>query len=374
MKTIEELHKISEEKTDISYKMHETVKEALIKIKQKNNLARETDGAYKKQIESEIDEYINEQLSVIDGYVNILPTDKMHIKISSNKYNLYSFIKKIAKTIVNYNVNNIEFKIAYVEYLPKYLLGDYIHLKQVIMSILINELRITKFGSIKVNFNGVTSYDLCKLMITIENSGRNMEIEEINNILNQEINYEDDYDYSTLNKLNIDLPTTFKIIKMLGGTMNITSNKESGTKINIILNQKIADIPLLNDESLAIKNKKVLVIDDNIGEKNKIRNILNKLGYSVETSLYEEDAIYKIINKNKYDVIIIDDYLTSTSADIVLKKICNYDTSSKKIVLLDEKNFDKVNYYLKKGFTTYIKKDNLKEELNKVDKLIKSGK
>ena len=64
------------------------------------------------------------------------------------------------------------------------LYGDNIKLKQILYSLLANSVKYTKKGNIEFNINHFIQYDVCRLIININDTGFGIDIDKINKVLN----------------------------------------------------------------------------------------------------------------------------------------------------------------------------------------------
>ena len=252
--------------------------------------------------------------------------------------------------------------------MPKELYGDAIKLKQVLMSVIINASKNTKSGYIHVDVNSYTKFDICRLVIMIDSSS-DISIKKINEILNQDLEISDK-DYLKIEKLDVDLPLAYKIIKSIGGTMFIKSEDDKGSRVTITIDQYIVDNGEMKlnskvDAYLKARSnfKRVLVVDDDEQECRKIKTALEKMGYEVSVSMFGNDCIERIKNGEKYEFLLIDDELEEMSALSVIQAIDGLKDKSKRIVMLEEDKLFIAKHYLKDGFYNYIDKTNLIEEL-----------
>ena len=255
--------------------------------------------------------------------------------------------------------------------MPKELYGDSIKLKQVLMSVLINAIKNTKEGFVEVDVNSFTKYDVCRIVITIEDSGCGMDIMTINDIIDQDLELTEK-DYLKMEKLDVDLPLAYKIIKSLGGTMHIKAGDVKGTEVTITIDQHIVkneEIDLNNKIDSYIKTrkntKKVLIVDDDEEEIRKIKHALERKNYDVVISMFGADAIDRVKNNEKYDIILIDDEMPLMNGINVVQEINKIKNKSKEIVLLNKDKLFIAKHYLEDGFDDYIDKSNLIEEVNK---------
>ena len=380
MKMVEELienrkiiERSSEEKSVFLFKMSQGLKEPVNMIDKqvdwyKANNVTKTDM---DQIIANIDRSNQKMNYLINEVLGINSFDKNNIKKNENTYNIYSLLEDINKRGKNSVKENVEYHCSIVENIPKELYGDSIKLKQVIMSVLMNSIKNTKEGFIHIDVNSFTKYDLCRLVITIEDSGNGIDIVKVNDILDQDLEITDK-DTLKIEKLDVDLPLAYKIIRSIGGTMYIKSEKNRGTEIIITIDQYIVmdDEIKLNSQvdsyiTARNSNKKVLIIDDDEEELRKIRNTLEREGYDVIVSMYGKDAIDRVKNKEKYDVILIDDEMSLMSGISVLEELKKLKNRSKKIVMLEKDKLFIAKHYVQDGFDDFIDKTKLVEEIKK---------
>ena len=161
----------------------------------------------------------------------------------------------------------------------------------------------------------------------------------------------------------------------MNGTMILSSNYGMGTKISIILDQKIEEkvTKELTMYKNTYDNKSILVVDDNESTHKLIEKLLKDSNINIDYSLNGKDTINKIKSKNKYALILIDEELSQiTGAELLikLKEIRNFNIPV--ILLTKDNNYEYSEEYLKQGFTSVIikplKKDNLLQVIDKFSK------
>ena len=367
------IERTSEEKSVFLFKITQGLREPVHNIDKQVDLFK-TGKMTKKDVELAMDviDKNNQKINyLINDVLGIRQIDNSNMKKIENTYNIYSLLEDINRRGKSYVNGNIDYRFTVVDNMPKELYGDSIKLKQVLMSVLLNALKHTKEGFIHVDVNSFTKYDVCRLMITIQDSGKGINIVKINDILEQDLELSEQ-DYMKIEKLDVDLPLAYKIIKMLGGTMYIKSENKKGTEVIISIDQYI----VINEE---IKNnskvdtyirertnsKKVLIVNDDEKEIRKIKRILENKDYDVVISMFGIDAIDRIRNKEKYDIILIDDEMPLMNGINVLDELVKLKNKSKKIVLLGKDKLFIADHYVKDGFNDYIDKSNLIKELDK---------
>ena len=320
---------------------------------------------------------INNKARELDYLVNdALDVSRMNtntIKVYDTRYNPLNLFKEIKYQTESRLDEKVKFEYSISNNLPLYLYGDSIKLKQIIYSILDNSISNTSSGYISLDISSIIKYDTCRLIINIADSGRGMNIEEVNDILSLNIE-----DLSNINlsseKSILNLKEIKKLVVFLGVSTIVKSGEGKGTEVSITFDQKIVKIKNsevskkldLYEQSL-YSNKRIMVVDDDAKELSKITTYLEKSDAIVSGSLFGRDVINKISSKQKYDLIILDDETDTISAYEVLKELKKNPKFNIPVVIMidDNKEFIKL-HFLKDGFADVIMKSKLKSELDRI--------
>ena len=335
------------EKTNFLFRMSAEVRKPIENIKELNDYNIESNDIKEiKENSKEIDLNIRNANFTINNVLDVSSLDTKNIKIVKNKYNIKKLLNEIYLREKR-KINNIRFDFNIGE-LPEYLYGDSIRLKQVLICILDNLIENTKEGFIEVNVNSINKYDVCRLIITIENSGIPLSLEEINNILDNEKEIDE----------NISLEDINKLINMMNGSLNIKS--EEGNEFTISI-----DSIIVEPKKEEITNETdILFISNN-------ERILKGLEYAFEEYTTNSvmsgiDAIDLIKSGENYNLIIIDDEMKPISGLETLKRLRKENINIPAIIMLDEGKEHIKNHYIKDGFTDYIIKSDIKNEIKRI--------
>ena len=254
--------------------------------------------------------------------------------------------------------------------IPEKLYGDSSRLKQIICSVLNNAFKHTEEGFVDLDIFSIVKYDICRLVITISDTGKGMSLDFINSILEDtsELNEEQ---LERLDNLDIDLKTIKKLINLQGGSLLINSDK-IGTKITIIIDQIINEektLQYIESMSKSISNKKkALLVDDDYKELELFAKELKKNGLEVVSTMYGKDCIDRLSNNEKFDYIFIDDEMDKYNAVTTIKEIEKSGLNNSKIVIMlgNDKKSIKEHYLSDYPFYGYIIKTNYKDEIARV--------
>ena len=316
----------------------------------------------------------NELIFKTNNILDVSSMDASKISISKEKYDVHKLFKQIeALSKSKMEKDNVKLTFNINSNVTQTLSGDEIRLKQIIMSVIQNSISNTTVGFIDVNIDSINRYGVSRLVIKIEDSGVGMDIEKVNSILDNPSNLTQE-EIKKIDKLNVSLPVAIKMIKLLDGNINIKSVPKKGTITTIVIDQKYVEdnnkevIENLEKYSSYIFNKKrILLVDDDKEETLLIKNELAKYNVEVTSTLVGKEAIDKINSQKKYDLIIIDDELKLNNALEILKELKRNKKFNVPVIVMLEKNKEHFkDDYIESGFSDYILKNNLTEELKRI--------
>ena len=296
--------------------------------------------------------------------------DSASIKVYDDKYNIKLLLKRLVTEYTDKcNKKNISFRNNIASDLPEYLYGDNLGLKNVLTSILDNSLKYTKEGYIELTVNVVVKGEVARLIITIEDSGIGISPDKLESIFYKN---KEEIDGSNLKN---NLYTARKLITLMGGTIIPSSNYNNGTTMKIVLDQKIAETS--NDKYVkyetAYDKKKVLLVDDNISTEKIINKLIKDTNIELDYVSLGKEALDKIRNKEKYDLILLDEVMDPLDGMTVMKKFKDIRNFKTTVILLTRNNEYEYNEeYLKYGFSGYLLKPINKDKLFEIiDKYLK---
>ena len=382
MKMLDEVHKAkvisdnaNEEKTLFLYNMTNEIRAITKDIdKETDNILDETDN---KKIDVE---EINNSARNIKGstakfttmtneILDISSIDSASVRIYNEKYNIKRLLKELVGIYKPKAQNkNLDFRVSIASDIPEYLYGDGINLKKVLTIILDNSIKYTNNGYIEFNINTIIKGDIARLIISVEDSGIGMKAEDINKIFTKKQEREDNHN------LNNNLYNAKRLITLMNGTIVPSSSYGSGTTIKIILDQKYDTIDTdINKYDNIYDKKKVLLIDDSPSSEKLFNKILSGTNIELTSVKLGKEGLEKIRNKEKYDLILLDEELEPQNGHIIMRKLLEIRNFNTKVILLTKDNkYDYDDSYLQEGFTDYIIKSSDKEEmLNKINKYLK---
>ena len=371
MKLLEEVHrskeisdKANEEKTLFLYNMTQEIRNTTNDIDDNADMILESESLEDdKECAREIKGIISKFNSTTNEILDVSKLDAATIKVYNSKYNIKNILKEtVTMYLKKCRSKELDFRVNIDHDVPEILYGDSINLKEVLTTIIDNSVKYTQKGFIEFDVNTIIKNDVCRLIITIEDSGEGIKSEEIDKL---------EISDKSLNKAN-------KLITLMNGTMLISSSYGIGTKVKVILDQKI-DLNI--DDSVAKyeeihENIHMLMVDDSDAGIRIIDKIIKGSNIKMDFATNGKECLDKIKANSKYDIILLDEQLTQISAIELIKKIKTIRNFNIPVILLTKDNSYEYNDELKKlGFTDYILKPAKKENLlSKIKEHVKKDK
>ena len=380
LKMLEEFHKQREiaeesnnEKISFLFNLSNDIKEPIMNIGTLCSAAlNEENSELIKEDLKQIKSSSNELLSLVDNVLDVSELEKRKIGIRGRKYNVYNLFSTINKSFINELDKNIEYRFNYDNSIPEYLYGDSLRLKQIMNILLDNARDYTKEGFIELNVNHIIKYDVCRLIITVEDSGMGIESEELKHLFDKEKIYSDE-SLKTIDDAKENLGVLKSLVNLMNGTVMVNSEYGKGSRFTITIDQKIKEektkvIEAVEKYEELYENKeRVLLVTDEEDIQKEMKKLLKKYDIKLEIVKGGQDCLEKIRNKEKYDMILMEEELPKLSSEdtlIKLNELGIYKTPI--IVLTARKEFGVEEELIKKGFSDVIKLPIKKEEIKKV--------
>lgn len=313
-------------------------------------------------------------LEIINDVLDISKLETNNMKITEEDYKPLEIFENVISSLKpKLSEKEIEIKTNFNENIPYMLFGDSNKVKQIITNILMNSIKHTEDGSINFEVNCTSEKDKCNLVISIENTGKTIKKE------NKSSNNLKEFNKNIVEQSELEFLIAKKFVDMLGGKIVLDEKNINKTKVTIYLNQKIKmqGVPLIAEISKleeSIKpqqedysDKKVLIVDDNKMNLKVATRLLKNYNIITTEVLNGYEAINKIKNNEKYDLIFLDDIMPKKNGKETLnelKKIKGFDIPV--IVLTANVLEGMKEKYIEEGFDDYLAKPINKEELKKI--------
>ena len=321
----------------------------------------------------------NTLLETVNGILDISKIEANKIEIINETYStekLFRELVKLSKARLG-DDKPIEFKYHLAEDTPKYLYGDHVRIKQVILNFLTNAIKYTKRGYIEFDVRNICRGNTCRLIIKVEDSGIGIKKESIDRLFDKFDRL--DNENSTIEGTGLGLAITKRLVELMHGRIIVQSIYGKGSQFTVVIDQRIVndaiaqEVEEVKEESTTINNdlssKKVLIVDDNLMNLKVAARLLKSYNVIIE----QADSGFKCLDLigagNQYDLILLDDMMPKMSGKETFKKLKEDSSFNTPVVILTANAITGMKEeYLQFGFNDYLAKPIEKDELNRVIK------
>ncbi|BBP45464.1 hypothetical protein THMIRHAS_08370 [Thiosulfatimonas sediminis] len=198
-----------------------------------------------------------------------------------------------------------------------WILCDPLRLEQVITNLLSNALKFTESGFVRLSIDGHFIGKFTQIHIEVEDTGIGMTEGQIKSLFQQFTQA----DGSTTRKYGgtgLGLAISQKIINLLGGEINVSSQINKGSRFSFDLTLPIA--PQRKEYSEWDEIIKILIIDDMEIVLETLDNLLSLHGLQVTTAQNVEEAKERLQNET-FDLIFTDLVMPDEDGEALLRYI-----------------------------------------------------
>ncbi len=314
-------------------------------------------------------------LEIVNGILDISKIEANKLEIVDTEYRFQDILDElIALTKSRLGDKPLDFRVSIDPSIPKYLYGDKVRIKQVILNLLTNALKYTKEGWFELKVTSIKKNDVCRLIISVQDTGIGIKKESIDKLFSkfERLDIEKN---NTIEGTGLGLAITKKLLELMGGQIVVQSVYGEGSKFTVAIDQRIVTNPTIisetvtpiNSAHLDLSNKKILVVDDNTINLKVATRLLKDYSCIIDTANSGFECIDKINAGNKYDLILMDDMMPKMSGVETFHKLIEIPGFSTPTIALTANAISGMREkYLQEGFQDYLAKPIDKMELYRI--------
>lgn len=341
---------------------------------------------------------VNASQTLLEIVGNILDINKIEsekLEIVEHSYNFKESITIMCKvTTTRIGEKDIKFNLNISDDLPYELIGDKVHVKEIVNNILTNAIKYTEQGEINLSVKCVNDYNkrLSNLIITCQDTGRGIKKEYISKLFTkfERLDIEKN---TTTEGTGLGLAITKALIEMMGGTINVSSQFGKGSIFVVNIPQKVSKFQrpmtekeimdtasrLLNNNNNTTKesnttnidygHRKILIVDDNKLNIKVAKRAISDFDFEIDECYDGLECLNKVVVGNEYDLILMDIMMPNMSGETAIKKLKeNSNFRIPVIALTADAVSGAKEKYVSEGFVDYIakpfNKDQIKQKLD----------
>ncbi len=339
-------------------------------------ILREADNGDIQEYSKNIKQSGHNLLQLINGILDFSKIEDGKMEIVPVRYNILSQVAySMAAITEKAKAKNLEMIFNIDPELPSELYGDDTRINQVIMNLLTNAVKYTEKGSVTFTYKVKEKTDDGHILIYFEIKDTGIGIKESDmSRLFDSFERLDVVRNRNIEGTGLGMTIVRNLLELMGSELKVESSYGVGSTFSFELWQRIEDEKPIGDyrktieklfateaykESFYAPRASVLVVDDTKLNVKVVVNLLKKTGVKIDTALNGNDAI-KLAEKNKYDVILMDQRMPGIDGTEAMKRIRalenNRDEKTPIICLTADVVSGARERYLEQGFTDYLTK------------------
>ncbi len=313
----------------------------------------------------------NTLLEIVNGILDISKIEAGKLEIVNSDYNARDLFSGLAKLVTpKMNEKGLDFQVSIADDLPNTLYGDSANLKKVVTNLLSNAYKYTDKGHVFYSVNCVNADGVCRLIISVEDSGRGIKKENVDKLFNKFQRVDEDRN-TTIEGTGLGLAITKQLVELMGGNIVLHTVYGEGSRFTITLDQRIDNVVIENkvvsNDTIDLNGKKLLVVDDNPLNLKVATKLLERYNATVEVCDSGFACISKITNGEKFDLILMDDMMPKMSGTETFKKLKESSSFNIPVIALTANAITGMKEsYLNAGFDGYLAKPIEKDEMIRV--------
>jgi len=212
--------------------------------------------------------------------------------------------------------------------LSKVFIGDPYRLNQILLNLLSNAIKFTSTGGVELSCKVLADAPHSqKIVIEVSDTGMGMEESFIQTLFDK---FTQEYESVTrqFGGTGLGMSICKELITLMGGEINVVSKKGAGTTVRLLVDLakgsesdlSSRDNSPVNTENL--KNKRVLVVDDNDMNRLVATTILDNYGTVIYEAANGKEAI-DLLRRQPADIILMDiqmPVMSGLEASVVIRR------------------------------------------------------
>ncbi len=329
-------------------------------------ILRESESREVVQYAKSVEKAGNYLLSLINNILDITRIESKKLDILEEKFSLRQLVQEVCLIGAKQaEAKNLEFVVDVEETLPKYLEGDALHIKQVILNLINNAVKYTKKGKVFLE----VCQEEKQISFSVKDTGIGIKKEDMEALFDMFMRA-DIKRHRNIEGSGLGLTIAKELCEQMGGHIQAESIYGKGSNFTVYFplkdagTEKIGQWKVVEGEPVQEKRKKffaseaqILLVDDSEQNIQVITSLLRRTGVQLDTAASGFECIEKVRNK-KYHLIFLD-YMMPEMDGIEtfhrLKKEVN-GQSVPVIALTADVSTGIHQHFLSEGFSDYLSK------------------
>lgn len=253
-------------------------------------------------------------ISLINNILDISRIESGKMEIEEGKYELRQLLDEVMLIAEKQaEQKSLKMNLIFDKTLPAYLIGDVIHIKQILLNLINNAVKYTKEGQIDIKVS--KNEEETKLIFEVKDTGIGIKEENLP-VLFDAFMRVDSKKNKKIKGTGLGLAIAKQLAEQMDGMIWVESVYGKGSSFFVQLPmKKVSDGKISNVEwketderkrrSFVAPQAKILIVDDNPENLMVTRSLLKRTAVFVDTAASGEECVHKV-RQNIYDLILLD--------------------------------------------------------------------
>lgn len=253
-------------------------------------------------------------ISLINNILDISRIESGKMEIEEGKYELRQLLDEVMLIAEKQaEQKSLKMNLIFDKTLPAYLIGDVIHIKQILLNLINNAVKYTKEGQIDIKVS--KNEEETKLIFEVKDTGIGIKEENLP-VLFDAFMRVDSKKNKKIKGTGLGLAIAKQLAEQMDGMIWVESVYGKGSSFFVQLPmKKVSDGKISNVEwketderkrrSFVAPQAKILIVDDNPENLMVTRSLLKRTAVFVDTAASGEECVHKV-RQNVYDLILLD--------------------------------------------------------------------
>ena len=319
-------------------------------------------------------------LGLVNDILDFSKIESGKLEIVPVDYDLNTLIRTCCNLVATRAYDKgLKFHVTNDADLPVRLNGDEKRVSQVIMNLLTNAVKYTRFGEVSFDIRGNRNGDTIELIFAVKDTGIGVAKENIEKLF-ERFQRLDLGKNRNIEGTGLGLAITKRIADAMNGTITVESEYNQGSTFTFYVTQRIIeDTPMgefiLNDHSKSMIEKlrpflapeaSILVVDDVNVNLKIFYSFIKNTKIHLKAVLRGKDCL-EAVRQEHYDIIFLDHMMPEMDGIDVIRKIKSYHdfpNEDTPIIMLTANAISGAeDSYLSEGFSAYLTKPFKQQEL-----------
>lgn len=314
-------------------------------------------------------------LAMINEILDFSKVEEGKMEIIPTQYELSSLINDTINMVYDkVKSKNLKLTLDVDEQMPHLLFGDEIRIKQCVLNLLVNSVKYTEEGEVKLGVGyRYKDKDTIYLVIHVSDTGIGMKEEDVERLFSPFTRL-DEKRNKNIEGTGLGMTITKHLLELMGTSLSVDSVYGKGSDFMFAVEQGVNDWEPMGDFTerfnqssrdereeyralFTAPEARVLVIDDTPMNLTVFKNLLKQTKIQIDSCESGFEAL-ELVTKYKYDIVFVDHMMPKMDGIETLEKMKEMDnySDSTHIALTANAISGSREKYLAVGFDDYLSK------------------